>query len=375
MKANFFTAALGLFLISAPLVSTAQKKNVTDAAMLMKKYSPMTMMDPASKKNVEDAKKFIDLAAANAETAEDMKMHYYKAQIYYALIELSSIDAMKGQTVDKKLMEEYSTISKASFKKVLDDPKKLYKKDAEDFINFRSSMMFDQGVKSYNERKFDLSAQMFLTAYEVQKFLGVEYKEAYSNTTLSLNYAVDSLLKVKNYDDASKLSLAIYENMPKNIDVIITLINIYLQKGDMATAEKYLTEGLALDPKNKQLYYVLGTSYIDLKQYQKAEEALNKAIEIDPNYNEAQYQLGAHLFNWANELKFEAGALDYKNPKVAELENQSTETLNRALVVLEKYIDKNPNDKTVLDILYKTHYKLGHTDKADEYKKRAAAIK
>jgi tetratricopeptide (TPR) repeat protein len=375
MKANFLTAALGLFLISAPLVSTAQKKNVTDAAMLMKKYSPMNATDPAMKKNMEEAKKFIDLAAANAETAEDMKMHFYKAQIYYALIELSSIDAMKGVELDKKLLEEYSNTSKASFKKVLEDPKKLYKKDAEDFINFRSEMAFNMGIKTYNEKKFDQAAQMFLGAYEVQKFLGNDYKEAYSNTTLSLNYAVDSLLKVKNYDDASKLSLAIYENMPKNIDVIITLINIYLQKGDMATAEKYLTEGLALDPKNKQLYYVLGTSYIDLKQNQKAEEALNKAIEIDPNYTEAQYQLGAHLFNWANELKYEAGALDYKNPKVAELENQSTETLNRALVVLEKYIDKNPNDKTVLDILYKTHYKLGHTEKADEYKKRAAAIK
>ncbi len=375
MKANFVTAALGIFLISAPLVSTAQKKNVTDAAMLMKKYSPMAIMDPATKKNVEEAKKFIDLAAANPETAEDMKMHLYRAQIYFALIELSQADAMKGGKVDETLIEQNSEVSKASFKKVMEDPKKSFKKDAEDFINMRSEMGFNIGIKSYNDKKFDQATQMFALAYEVQQFLGVEYKEAYTNTTLSLNNYVDSLLKGKNYDKANEMAEAVLEIMPKNIDVIITLININLQKGDAVVAEKYLNKGLELDPKNKQLYYVLGTSYIDLKQNEKAEESLNKALEIDPNYTEAQYQLGAHLFNWANELKYEAGQLDYKDPKVSTLESQSKEVLGRALVVLEKYIEKNPNEKAVLDILYKTHYKLGNSEKAAEYKKRMEAIK
>ena len=375
MKANFLTAALGIFLISAPLVSTAQKKNVTDAAMLMKKYSPMAIMDPATKKNVEEAKKFIDLAAANPETAEDMKMHLYRAQIYFALIELSQADAMKGGKVDETLVEQNSEVSKASFKKVMEDPKKSFKKDAEDFINMRSEMGFNIGIKSYNDKKFDQATQMFALAYEVQQFLGVEYKEAYTNTTLSLNNYVDSLLKVKNYDKANEMAEGVLEIMPKNIDVIITLININLQKGDAVVAEKYLNKGLELDPKNKQLYYVLGTSYIDLKQNEKAELSLNKALEIDPNYTEAQYQLGAHLFNWANELKYEAGQLDYKDPKVSTLEAQSKEVLGRALVVLEKYIEKNPNEKAVLDILYKTHYKLDNKEKAAEYKKRMEAIK
>ena len=347
MKANFLTAALGIFLISAPLVSTAQKKNVTDAAMLMKKYNPMAIMDPATKKNVEEAKKFIDLAAVNQETAEDMKMHLYKGQIYYALVELTSVDAMKGLPVDKDLIKKNSEIATASFKKVVEDPKKTFKKDAEDFINFRSEMAFNMGIKAYNDKNFEQATQMFVGAYEVQKFLSNEYKEAYTNTTLSLNNYVDSLLKVKNYDKANEMSEAVLESMPTNIDVIITLININLQKGDAVVAEKY----------------------------EKAEASLNKAIEIDPNYTEAQYQLGAHLFNWANELKYEAGQLDYKDPKGPILEEKSKEVLNRALIVLEKYIEKSPNEKSVLDILYKTHYKLGNTEKAAEYKKRAEAIK
>jgi tetratricopeptide (TPR) repeat protein len=125
---------------------------------------------------------------------------------------------------------------------------------------------------------------------------------------------------------------------------------------------------------NKQLYYVLGTSYIDLKQNEKAEEALNKAIEIDPNYSEAQYQLGAHLVNWAGDLQTEASNLNYKDPKVAELDKKANEILLRGSQVLEKYVEKNPNEKTVLEILYKTYYRLGDTEKAAQFKKRADAI-
>lgn len=375
MKANFLTAALGIFLISAPIFSIAQKKNVTDAAMIMKKYNPMAILDPATKKNVEDAKKFIDLAAVNPETAEDMKMHFYKGQIYYALVELTTVDVMKGVAVDKDLIEQNSNISTASFKKVIEDPKKTFKKDAEDFINLRAEMAFNMGIKAYNDKNFEQATQMFAGAYQIQKFIGVEFKDAYTNGTLSLNNYVDSLLKVKNFDDASKMSETVLEIMPTNIDVIITLININLQKGDAVVAEKYLSKGLELDPKNKQLYYVLGTSYIDLKQNDRAEQSLIKALEIDPDYTEAQYQLGAHLFNWANELKYEAGQLDYKNPKVSQLEEQSKEVLGRALIVLEKYIEKNPNEKAILNILVKTHYNLGNTEKSAEYKKRVEAIK
>jgi Tfp pilus assembly protein PilF len=112
-----------------------------------------------------------------------------------------------------------------------------------------------------------------------------------------------------------------------------------------------------------------------LKQNEKAEESLKKALEIDPNYSEAQYQLGAHLVNWAGDLQTQAGELNYKDPRVAELDKKAGEILLRGSQVLEKYVEKNPNDKTVLEILYKTYYRLGDTEKAAQFKKRADSIK
>jgi tetratricopeptide (TPR) repeat protein len=374
MKKLFFSLSIGSVIACVSTASFAQKKNVTDAAMIMNKYSPMMGLEPA-KKSVNEAKGFIDLAAVNPETAEDMKMHLYRGEIYFALIEVTGMEAMSGKEPDTALMRSYSEISKASFNKVINDPKKSKIKDAQDFINMRSDMYFNMGIKLFSEKNYEQATQAFLGAYGVKQFIGEEFKDAYTNTTLSLNYASDSLIGKKEFDKATQLAETALETMPKNIDVLITLVNINLQKGDPVMAEKYLNKALAIDPLNKQLYYVLGTSYIDLKQNEKAEEALRKAIEIDPNYSEAQYQLGAHLVNWAGDIQTEASNLDYKNPKVAELDKKANEILLKGSQVLEKYVEKNPNEKSVLEILYKTYYRLGDTEKANLYKKRADAIK
>ena len=374
-----FNLILGLTIVSNPLSGYSQKKNITDAAMLMKKYNPMSGLD-AGQKIVNDAKVFIDLAALNPETIEDLKMHFYRAEVYFALIELATMKAVSGNELNETLLEEYEAISKESFKKVMADPKKTWIADAEQFINTRVDMYFKMGVLAYNSKNFEQSTKLFLGAYSTNKFIDVFCaseicKEAYKFAAISLTYYTDSLIDKKEYDKATQLAKTVLDEMPINISIYIALININLSKGDLTTSEKYLTKALAIDPKNKQLYYVLGTSYMNLKENEKAEEALMKAIEIDPDYTDAQYQLGAHLFNWANDTKTSADQLDFNNPKYQLLVQKSEEILKRSLLVLEKYILINPTEKTVLEILWKSYYKLGDEVKSAEYKKRATDIK
>lgn len=372
MKKIVLTLSIGSIVA---FYSIAQKKNpnVTDAAMIMNKYNP-TMGLEAAKKAVNEAKGFIDLAAANPETAEDMKMHLYRGMVYFALIEVADMEANKGEVSDTAILRSYAEISKVSFKKVMSDPKKSKVRDAEEFINQRVETSFFKGIQFYNSKNFEKATTSFLEAYKTKLFLGEEFKDAYTNTTLSLNNATDSLNNIKEFDKAIQLAENVRIEMPNNIDVYITLININLQKGDSFRAEKYLNKALAIDPLNKQLYYVLGTSYIDLKQYEKAEESLRKAIEIDPNYSEAQYQLGAHLLNWGQEILNESSSLDYRNPKVQELDKKAKEILLRGASVLEKYIEKNPNKDVLknLEIIYRL---VGDTEKAAWCKKQADAIK
>jgi tetratricopeptide (TPR) repeat protein len=373
MKFSFFIG-LSLMYLASPLTLNSQKQNVTDAAMLMNKYNPMSGVIEA-KKLVEKAKGFIDIASVNPETAEDFKMHFYQAQIYFAMIELASMSTNSEIGLDEYLLKEYEAKSKESFKKVMSDPKKKWISDAEQFINLRSSMAFEMGIQSYNNKNFISALQLFCASHAIKGFLDVDFKDASINATLSLNQVLDSLLQIKDFTLALKISEEAHKTLPLNIDIIISIININLQKGDFISSEKYLNKALLIDSKNKQLYYVLGTSYIDLKENEKAEEALMKAIEIDPNYTEAQYQLGAHLFNWANDIKLSADQLEFNDPNAPLLVEKSSEILKRSLIILEKYIAINPNEKEVLEILWKSYYKIGDDVKSAEYKKRAQEIK
>ncbi len=365
---------LGLTIASIPFTVYSQKKNITDAAMLMKKYDPMLGVD-AGQKIVDDAKVFIDLAAVNPETIEDVKMHFYRAEVYFALIELATMKAVAGNELNETLLEEYEAISKESFKKVMADQKKTWVEDAEQFINTRSLVAFNMGYNSYKEKKYSQATQMFCYAYAIKEFLGIDFKEAEENAVLCLNIVVDSLLQQKDFSAALKIAEETHKALPLTIDVIISIININLQKGDLTNSEKFLSKALAIDPKNKQLYYVLGNSYMELKENEKAEDAFVKAIEIDTNYTEAQFQLGAHLVNWAMDIKISADRLNFNDPNYQLLINKSEEILTRALIVLEKYILIDPTNKKVLEILSQIYRKFGNEVKEAEYKKRAQEIK
>jgi len=239
----------------------------------------------------------------------------------------------------------------------------------------RVELLFNLGITAYNEKKYTEAAKAFLKASEVKSYLGETFKDAEVNTSLAVNYAVEDFLAAKKYDEALAFATSMSDAMPQNIDILISIVNINLQKGDVAATETYINKALAIDPSNKQLYYVLGTSYMDKKENDKATAALQKAIEIDPNYNEALYQLGAHLYNLAVEKRNKTVEMDYKDPKTAQLEKEAMDLFKQALVPLEKYASQNENDKAILDILYKTNMKLGNIDKAQEYKKRLDALK
>jgi len=375
MRINFQLIIASIFAIQIGFGAFAQKSNVTDAALLMKKYNPMAGLD-ASKNLLTKAKAFIDIAAVNTETAGSAKMHMYRGEIYFGLIEVAAMEsAATGTKPDEALLKEYEAIAKASFNKVLEDPKKECIPDIQSFLNFRSNMYFNMGIKSYETRNFEMATQLFVGAIEVKSFLNEKYPDAEVNAQLCLSRTVDSLLKVKSFDKALELADFVNEAVPQNIDILILLVNIYLQKGDVIGSQKYLNEALALDPNNKQLYYVLGTAYMDLDENEKADNALSKALEIDPAYNDAQYQLGAHLYNWAAQLKKEAGQLPENDASYEPLMEKATAMQYRSLALLEKYIAVNPLDKTVLEILRSTYSKLGNNEKASEYKNRIEALK
>lgn len=407
MKKQLLLAGLSLVLSTAAF---AQKKNLTDAILLMRKYDP-TGQITENKKTVTEAKNFIDLAAANPETAQDSKMLFYRAQIYYALIETATLEtASTGTESDQSTLSAYKEVAIASFKKVIEDPKKAYSQDARTFINSKAAFIFELGIMAYNEKKYQQATTAFIAALEVKTFIGEFDTIAEENASFAASYAIEDLISAKKFDEALVFADKISAALPQNIGILISMVNINLQKGDVAATETSINKALALDPLNKQLYYVLGTSYMDKKENDKATAALKKALEIDANYNEALYQLGAHLYNLAVEKRNAGVELDYKNPKATQLEAEAMDLFKQALEPLEKYETLNPSENeverikknykekmesgnfenaklldaqkseiisacSILDILFKTNMKLGNIEKAKEYKTRMDLLK
>ena len=346
--------------------SFSQKGNITDAAMRMKKYNPMGDA-VKSKKMATEAKEFIDKAAVHAETSESMKMHLYRGMVYFALIEIAQFDAMNGNMPDEELLKGYETISKESFSKVINDPKGKYAPEAEQFIGQRVDQYFNMGLNFYNQKNYEMAFMMFLGSYEVNKFSGKEHEDAKLNAMATFNYVSDSLITAGNLEKAEELASAANESFPGDMSILTTFINIALKKGDTEQSEKYINQALEVDPNNKELYYILGTSYIELKENEKAEANLMKAIKIDPEYLNAHSNLAALYMEWSLDLADEAKDLDYRDPRVTELENKKKECLIKAIPSLEIMAVEFPDNKSVIRNLAQAYRASGNEEKFKEW--------
>ena len=354
----------------------AQKSSITDAALKYKKYNPMGSMEE-NKKALSGAKADIDLAAVNTETANDPYMHRYRGIIYFGLMEIATMEAaMSGAQPDENVIKEYDAKIKESFNAVLNHAKgKEDKKAVLEFVNAKSQFVFDAGLSMFTARNYAEATQMFIGAYQISKYINLENEEAKGNTMLSFVRATDTLIKQKKLDEASKLGELVYTSVPKNIEILISLININLQKNDIVTTEKYLNEATSMDTTNKSLYVVLGTSLMELKQLDKAEQAFLKALKIDQFYPDAVYQYCTFMFNWSRDLSNAASDLNPKDPNIPKMQKDALDIMNRIPMYLDPYLEKNPSDKTALEIGWKVYYMLENETKSAELKKRWEAIK
>lgn len=390
----------GALIISAS--TFAQKKNETSAAVEFKNKYQMSMATgdvEGAKKALIAAKEFIDLAAEHVETKESPKTLYYKGEIYANFLMLGM------QTMDTTFMklggEDALDVAIAAYKKGFDVSDK-FDGDIKDAVYQKKAMLDPYANMLYKNNMFKEAGELYMTQADLSSAVseldstsifngslcfekGSEFikaaegyeklaKVGYKGTTTYV-LASSAYRKGGNIEKAKAIVAEGRKKHPSDRDLLLELVNTNIDAGDAAGAEAALNEAITKDPNNKQLHYTIGTIYIDLKENEKAEKALNKSLEIDPDYGDALYQLGAHLVTWAGDTKTAANQLKFGDPNYNKMVQQADDTYKRALVPLEKYIGKNPNDKDVLTILFQLNRSLGNTEKALEYKKRADAIK
>ncbi|NBP28892.1 MAG: hypothetical protein EBV23_04825 [Flavobacteriia bacterium] len=347
--------SLTLFFAALATFSFAQKASVTDAHNAYKRYVPLVGDLETNKKALADAKAAIDLAAVNTETANALDMHKYRGMVYYGLMETAAVEgAMSGKEADTAVLSSYEKVVKASFTAVLNAPKgKGEKAEVREFINLKTTFYFNNGLAMFNAKKYSEATMMFLGAFKISQLINEPYNDAAVNTKLSFARAVDTLLDTKNYEEADKLGRMVCEEL----------------------TEKYLNEATNLDSTNVQLYVILGSSLLELKQKDRAEKAFQRALKIDPLYPDAVYQYSSFLFNWSFDVRNAASDLKFNDPKIPAMEKEAKEIMERVLIHLLPYLEKFPEDKTALEIGWKTYSMLDNEEKKKELKTRWEAIK
>jgi len=134
------------------------------------------------------------------------------------------------------------------------------------------------------------------------------------------------LIKSGNYSEAENILLKLYEEKPSNINVLLLLGYLYLEKNDILKAKNFYENALMIDENNTDALKGLKAVYVKLGDYEKALEIIKKLQQKgikDRDYNKiyalylsnkAQEYLKEGNIRLAKELADEILSLDKSSP-------------------------------------------------------------
>lgn len=394
-----------LVAIVAASFTFAQKSNTTSAAVAYKSYEQAKYSGDFEQaaKDLLEAKKYIDLAAEHAETKADPKTLMYVGKIY---IEIPICAAISGDATLKAVDGEQAVEKgfKAFEESKAKDVKEMYVDQIDEYCGMYRSQMSNIGITMYEEGKYEeamgglMGAAMFgeamgikdsayyfyggIAAYKVEKW--TEAEEAFTKTAewgyqpgSSVSYLSQVMQKQGKKDEVEAMLKAQLAKHPSNKDIMIELINFYIDSDRKPEAIQILKNAISLDPNNPVLIYTAGTIYENMGDFENAESSYIKAQELgDKN---AGFALGSLYFNKGADLVTEANKLTFGTPEYQQkydpMIEESKVYFNKALPFLEQAAVENPKDLVVLEALKQAYGKVGNTEKFLEMKKKIEEVR
>ncbi len=176
--------------------------------------------------------------------------------------------------------------------------------------------------------------------------------------------AQDSVEAMNYYNQAVKVLEEGRNKFPEDGDILLRLSNAYIGANRLDVAMNAFKAGVEKEPENKYYRYNYGVLLLNSKMYPEAEEQFNKAIELDAEYVNAIYNLGVTYVRWGTEIREKAEAEGKQDISYQD-------KFKLALPLMEKYLQNNPSEPVIWDLLGKIYANLGMTDKSMEAFKKA----
>jgi tetratricopeptide (TPR) repeat protein len=356
-------------------------------------------------KDMEAAKKAIDLAAADPACAADPTTWYYKAFLnkeYY-----------RAKENTQKNSPSRNVAVTAAKKNLEMDPANKYAEECKKILNFLSVSYYNDAASDLNSQKYQAAHDNYVLCLETIKsnpsakmdtsaifyagytaFMANNFQKAKEYLTRAMDikyndpnvyyYLGKTHLALSEKDKAYKVLDAGIRLFPSNKELVLTQANLYIEDGKLNELEKILDKAIQLDPKNSDLKINLATVCEKIKEKDKTNEAKYSAkeerlykevITAEPSNFRANYNLGVMYYNRAIAI------IDASDPdqtgieELSKLQDKTNPIFLQAKPYFLKAYQIDPKKKEVLEGLAGIYFALNDIPKSNEFKQKADAIK
>ena len=227
-----------------------------------------------------------------------------------------------------------------------------------------TAIVYNAALAAFHSEKYDDAIKYYKEAAK-HKYLGAHMHHLISEGYLAKKDTLGSL-------GALNEGLQIY---PQNTEIVIDLINVYLDLKKNDEAVKYLNMAIANDPENSSYYFVLGTVYDRLEKYDDAKVCYEKAIKYKPDYFDPLYNLGVYYFNrGVKQIEIANNVPPNETTRYEAEKNKANEEFSKAIPYMEKAHECNPKERYTLESLKALYYRLGMSDKQKEVEEKMKSL-
>jgi tetratricopeptide (TPR) repeat protein len=355
----------------------SQKSDITSAIIALD-----------NQKDLESAKKWIDVATGKIKSGSDLKPKIMaKYRHYKGLIYLK-----KFQSSDSKSLADEDRFSflKTAASAFLADAitKSNFSKKSINQLSICAYLYQEGAYKNYENKEYNLALNKFIEAININSSESIQKIDTFNMYNASLmafqsnDYEASAMWSSKLVDIDAKdqrfhirlisaynemgdlnLQLDAIKNarlqLPQSKEIIFEEVNYYLAIGDNTLLLESLDNAVQSDSLNAVLHLVLGNTYSQLGDLQKAEASFLKSIELDEDYFDAYNNLASLYLDQAAPLVEKKNGLSYKQEKLFnKYTKQINNFYNQALPHLESCLKIHPEHVQIADALKEIYYKL-----------------
>jgi tetratricopeptide (TPR) repeat protein len=205
---------------------------------------------------------------------------------------------------------------------------------------------------------------------------------AYAGKGQALNLKYNFTLDPSWIDESLKYSQKAVELNDQDAEVLRTIANALVEKGELEEAHDYYKRSLALDSSGYTIYSDIAYMYELSGDMEKAEQFYRKAVQTDPDSHIAHYYLGAFYYyrarfeeaiaEVAKALELSPGHLTIMNLLGACYDG--FEEFDKAIDVFEAILESDSTQGRVLRNLGTCYFYKGDFETSAAYYRKALGV-